>query len=336
MNPAWAAVLALLLCSARGSAAAEDDFDLSEYGHTAIPILGYDDKTGWLFGAAGFIYSDEVPGVNAGLFVVSNLGDFHSGTLNYAERSKGPWSLSLHLLGERAFDHYYGEGDLTTPEESFLMRMEHFEVRPGALFRVRPHLRIGAFVDLRVRREEESSRFPDEVTSAAGLEAQWDTRDKLINTRRGDFAQFRASRMPWGGAFSQLELDLRRFIRLSRRWTWGQRFIGGTSLGGQPSYLFRYSLGGLDLLRGYKSNRFRGGEYFVVQEEARRIVNKWLSLNASVDIGAIRDDAYHQLKLSGQIGLRLGLPPDWGQKMRVDFGFGADQATFQIQFGEIF
>ena len=111
--------------------------------------------------------------------------------------------------------------------------------------------------------------------------------------------------------------------------------MGGTSLG-QPTYLFHYRLGGLDPLRGYKSNRFRGREFFAFQEELRWILKRWLSVNASIDLGGIRDEAYHQLKASAQVGLRLGLPPDWGQKMRVDLGFGADQMTFQVQFGEIF
>lgn len=109
---------------------------------------------------------------------------------------------------------------------------------------------------------------------------------------------------------------------------------------GQPSYLYEYRLGGLDLLRGYKDNRFRGSEFFASKEELRWILRKWLSVNVSVNVsinaGDIRAGTYHQLKATAQAGLRVGLPPDWGQKMRIDFGVGADQSRFQIQFGEVF
>lgn len=313
----------------------ENDSDPSEIGRSAIPIVGYDDKTGWLFGGAGFLYSDHAPGVNAGLFAVSNFRDFYSTTLNYERRSLGPLSFKTHLLAEVAFDNDYGQGDLTSAESPRVIRMSHLEIRPDLIYRVQKGLRLGVFGDFRARHEEGSQIFPDEGTLALGVHGEWDTRDKLINTRRGDFFQLELSREAKDGAFSQVKLDLRRFVRLKRDWTWANRLMAGTSLG-QPSYLFRYSLGGLDLLRGYKSNRFRGREYFVFQEELRWIWTRWLSLNSSVDIGGIRDEAYHQLKASVQVGLRVGLPPDWGQKMRVDVGVGADQMTAQVQFGEVF
>ncbi len=114
-----------------------------------------------------------------------------------------------------------------------------------------------------------------------------------------------------------------------------QHFLGALTQG-EPGYLFRYRLGGLDALRGYKDNRFRGKTFFVLQEELRWYLNKYVSVNVSADFGDIADDSFRQLKLTGQAGLRVGLPPGWGQKARVELGYGYDQSTFQIQFGEIF
>lgn len=329
------AALLLLLLSSRPAPGSQDEFDLSEIGKSAVPIVGYDDKTGWLIGGAGFLYSEKAPGINAGLFAISNMDNFHSATLNIEQRWAGPWSYALHLLGERAFDNYYGEGDLTQPRDPLFMRIDHFELKPTLLLRVRPRLRLGAFADFRSRTESGTQYFPNESSTAWGLLLQWDTRDKLINTRSGDFFQLHFARKPGDDGFAQAGLDLRRFKRLRRDLTLGSRFVAAVSLE-TPSYLFRYRLGGLDLLRGYKDNRFRGEDFFVVQEELRWILRKWLSVNLSFDLGGIRDEAFNQLKVSGQAGLRLGLPPDWGQKMRVDFGIGMDQRTFQIQFGEIF
>lgn len=327
--------LALLLTTPCGVTAVENEVDEAEIGKSMAPIIGYDTKRGWLLGGAGFLYTDKEPGINAGIFAVSNLNDFHSAGLTYDQRGAGPWSYAVNLMGNRDFDNYYGEGDLTSPQDHLYIRQIHFEAKPSVLYRVIPHLRLGTFIDFRSRQEEESEIFPNEISSSVGLHAQWDTRDKLINTRKGNFFQLSLSQNTGKDSFTQFDVDLRHFMRLSRDLIFASRFIGGTSLG-QPSYLFRYRLGGLHLLRGYRDNRFRGDEFFVTQEELRWYLKKWLSVNASIDIGDIRDEAYHQLKITGQMGLRFGLPPGWGQKLRVDFGIGADQSTFQIQFGEIF
>ena len=317
---------------------AQDEIDLAEIGKAAVPIVGYDDKSGWLFGAAGFLYNDKAPAINAGLFMISNFSNFHSATFNYDQRNSGPLSYNLHLLAERAFDNYYGEGDLTSTNDPQFMRLDHFEAKPTLLYRVIPHMWVGPYADFRSRQEEGSQLFPHESSASYGLHLEWDKRDKLINTRQGDFYQLNLSRHPGEGddAFVQLALDLRHFSRLRRDLVLGSRLSTGITPYGRPSYLYRYRLGGLDLLRGYKDNRFRGSEFYVFQEELRWQLKKWLGLNAALDMGDIRDGEYRQLKASGLVGLRIGLPPDFGQKLRIDYSAGYDQTTFQIQFGEIF
>ena len=332
---ALCALFALAAFQARPVAAPEDEFDVSELGKSAVPIVAYDEKRGWQLGAAGFIYTDKEPGINAGFFAISNFNNFHSAGTTYEQRGSGPWSYAANLIAERSFDNYYGEGDLTDPSSHIYVGQTHFEARPMLLYRLRPHVRVGSFVDYRSRHEEETHIIPDESSSSVGLHIEWDSRDKLINPRQGDFFQLNLARNTGEESFSQADLDLRRFTRLRRNLVLGSRFVGASSLG-RPSYLYRYRLGGLHLLRGYKDNRFRGSEYFVFQEELRWILKKWLSINISADLGGIRDEAYHQLKSTAELGLRLGLPPGWGQKMRVDFGFGADQSSYQIQFGEVF
>jgi hypothetical protein len=332
----FALLLALAAATLKAAATTADEYDKAAVGKFAVPIVGYDDKRGWQYGLAGFLYTDSDPGINAGIFAISNFNDFHSLGLTYDQRGSGPWSYALTSVIEKNFDNYYGEGDLTSALSHVYIAETHIEAKPILFYRLIPHLRLGADVDFRMRQENGSDYFPNEESSSPGLRAEWDTRDKLINTRSGDFFQINLSRNTGVTGFTQLDIDLRHFMRLFRRLTSASRFIGGTSFGGDPSYLYRYRLGGLYLLRGYKDNRFRGSEFYLIQEELRLRLCKWLSINASVDTGDIRDEAYHQLKVTGQAGLRIGLPPNWGQKMRVDFGIGSDQNTFQIQFGEIF
>jgi hypothetical protein len=344
-----------LSLGAQGKAASafieESDFD--NLGYSVVPIIGYDDKSGWLYGAAGFAYSEVEPGINAGLFGVTNLSDFHSVTFNYEQR-KGNWLYAFHGLTERAFDNYYGEGDLTVPENPFRISLYHFEAKPAILYRLLPHFRVGLYDDYRSRIEtaversgaavpgDPTSLFPTESSNAMGLRMEWDTRDKIINTRKGNYYQLLLSyspdfwtNLPNHAGFYQAQLDLRRFRTLYRHLVFASRFLGALSMG-DTTYLFRYRLGGLDMLRGYKDNRFRGDDYFLFQEELRWYIRKWLSINVSSDLGDVGDGRFNQLKITGQAGLRIGLPPGWGQKLRVDLGYGWDQQTFEIQFGEIF
>jgi len=339
--------------SASDPTSADDFFDLSNLGYAGVPILGYDDKDGWVYGGAAFVYSDLQPSVNAGLYGVTNFNNFNSTTLNYEQR-QNHWLYAFHGLAERAFDYYYGEGDLTSTNNPFLISMDHYEARPALLYRFFPHFLLGAFDDYRSRLEtgilrvtlpvpgDPTRLFPDENTNTVGLQAEWDTRDKIINTRKGDYYQlfFRDGPSGWTSwpdaeGFMQLELDLRRYRTIYRHLTLASRFLGAISQGA-PSYLFRYRLGGLDTLQGYEDNRFRGADYFHLQEELRWFLVKWLSVNLSGNLGDIGDGSFHQLKTTAQIGLRVGIPPDWTQKIRMDLGYGFDQQTFQIQFGEIF
>jgi hypothetical protein len=323
--------------------------------YSGLPFAGYDDKSGWLYGGAFFVYRDAHPEVNAAFYGVTNGNNFHSVTVNIEQRTRTRFLYTFHGLSERAFDYYYGEGDLSPPDNPRVISIVHFEARPALLYTLRPHLHFGIFDDYRDRIEtgverlntpvpgDPSRLFPDESSDSFGLHADWDTRDSILSSRRGDFVQLDGSfqspswtTLPDATGFGQLQLDARHFDPLLGNLILASRFVGAATFGGEPGYLFRYRLGGLDELRGYKDNRFRGKNFAVIQEELRWFLKKWLSLNLSADLGDIGDDAFRQLKVSGIAGLRVGLPPDFGQKVRVDLGYGFDQQTFQIQFGEIF
>jgi hypothetical protein len=107
--------LAVLLCLQIHPAAAQP------LGYSFAPILGYDDKNGWVYGAAAFAYREGNDGLNLGLYGAGNFkdfggsGNFSSTTLNLEMRQAEGWIENLHVLLERSFDYYYGEGGATSP-----------------------------------------------------------------------------------------------------------------------------------------------------------------------------------------------------------------------------
>jgi hypothetical protein len=56
-----------------------------------------------------------------------------------------------------------------------------------------------------------------------------------------------------------------------------------------------------------------------------------------VDLGDANDTSLGAPRRSVQAGLRLGLPPSYGMKARVDLGFAdSGERSLAVQFGESF
>jgi len=134
----------------------------------------------------------------------------------------------------------------------------------------------------------------------------------------------------------QAQAEWRQFHALGRGLVLAHRLAGGASLG-EPGYMERYSLGGTSQLRGFEDNRFRGKQFYCLQEELRVPVWKAVSVATSVDLGDVSDTKLGAPRRSVQAGLRAGLPPDYGMKARLDFGVGdSGERSVALQFGETF
>jgi hemolysin activation/secretion protein len=134
----------------------------------------------------------------------------------------------------------------------------------------------------------------------------------------------------------QVESDTRAFIQFQNHWVLALR-LNAAYTWGDPSYSFHYSLGGVDQLRGYHTNRFLGKDFYDTQTELRIPVIQYLTLNLSVDAGDITDDQFGPGPLwSFQVGLRSNLLAFSGAVLRLETGFGQDQTNFIISASEPF
>ena len=321
-------------------------------GTSYAPILGYDDKNGLLYGAAAFYYQDGRSGLDCGAYGVTNGRNVQSVTLQGADR--GPdWACSTDLRLARTFDNYYGEGD-ATPSLALLRIDENLaDLDSAALRRVNGRLAVGPSLGYRVRRQTGLSAadggptparvYQDEASPALGLRAQYDSRDNVQSSGRGCLVGLDLRALPAalavggdGGDAWQAEAQWRSFQPLPAGCVLAARLAGGASLG-EPGYAERYSLGGTGQLRGFQDNRFRGRQFYCLQEELRAPVYGHLSAAAGVDLGDAGDQALGAPRRSVQAGLRLGLPPSYGMKARVDLGYAdSGERSLAVQFGESF
>jgi outer membrane protein assembly factor BamA len=315
---------------------------------SVAPFLGRDDKNGMVYGFGAFFFRDAPPQYDVNVYGVSNFNDFNSMTVAHENQLGNRYVFQTQTTVERAFDNWYGEGDATSPENPVKIQMDHVDFMGTARYRLSDRFSVGPLVAYRYFQQLDNPEcpapfgFPEEHSWAVGLMAVEDTRDSLLLPAHGIYASFQARTLP--GAWSSLaqdrglgqaEVDLRKYHSLFRGWVFCSRVAGGDSWG-DPGYIWRYRLGGVAQLRGYGDNRFRGSSYWVEQEELRFPVYRIVTGAISADFGDVGDPEPLHPHVSGQAGLRLALPPDWGQRARFEFGWGSDQQTFNIQFGEAF
>jgi outer membrane protein insertion porin family len=109
--------------------------------------------------------------------------------------------------------------------------------------------------------------------------------------------------------------------------------VGSSTASDLPAFA-RYSLGGMNTLRGYHSRTFEGRDVLLGNVELRVPVQKNFSLVGFYDIGNAANnmdwDEYHD---NYGFGVRVKTP--MGQ-IRLDFAMGGDENRTYFGFGEMF
>lgn len=301
-------------------------------GHSFLPVVGYDPVYKFVFGAGYFYRSETFSGsanVNSNF---SHVYQIHARAWHGLTKV-----ISYQLKGDltKGFDPYFGEGGNTDANAFTRLWGVKQESRAQLNFHLGSHAAVGLYAELRTRTEEPgrfdsptARAFPDENTLGFGICGTVDTRDVSEDPRRGVLLYAETTRLAPSTLRSEASLAA-YFPFLAFR------VAAGTS-DGELSYAFRYRLGGSNRLVGYYDNRFRGRHYYVEQTEVRLPIFKVLSATVFVNVGDATDDKFTQPKFTYGGGIRIGLPPDWISKLRIDFGVGRDQAGFFANFGHTF
>lgn len=323
-----------------------------DHGHSIAPLVGYEPTYKFVVGGAYF-YEDSQ--FHLGIDTNTNFGQVYQthATIHYDINPR--YYAHLHTSFTKGFDPYYGEGGHTEPQNFVKLWGYHGHTKAQFAIRPDPVYSVGLFWDARYRAENDGPGSPpqrvfgDETTVGFGFFHEVDTRDNqqsprdgfvlrndftfvpegFSNDKRRTFGQIDGSLIVYKEILNQIVRDVIAAFQVE----------GGISFG-EPSYMFMYQLGGTHRLRGYHENRFRGKAYYLQQTELRFPLWKLFSGAAYVGFGDTSEfgtsDKAAVAKMSYGIGLRIGLPPDYISKIRIDYGVGQDQRGIFADFGHTF
>ena len=188
-----------------------------------------------------------------------------------------------------------------------------------------------------------SIRNDDGVYSGLGVSYVQDTRDNVLNARKGRFlelsATFHSTVLGSDANFTRYRIDYRRFWLINEKSVFASQFLGEFNNGDVP---FRELalMGGDQIMRGYYQGRYRDKNQIAMQSEYRRKLTPWLGFvlfAASGEVGSSLDDIdISNFKWTAGGGLRLTVNKKERINIRIDYGIGNGTTGLYFGFAEAF
>jgi hypothetical protein len=312
------------------------------------PYVNYDSTYSWTFGAAIIKESEDKK-------VDTFHLDFEGSTKGYQEIDfKYHKMLSPKIDSIFEFDYdtffspFYGEGISSKVSDKKLIDQRQITIKGSFFKEITQALSVGPVIEFDSRRERPLAQldkrrfYPDDESGLIGSEMNYDTRDSKLDPYMGTNINFALTLAPNfldsvkdQSSFSQVKLDCRKYTPFYNT-VFASRFAIGETLG-RPNYLHIFKIGGPDFMRGYEVNRFVGNQFAVVQLEERiKLIKDFLAGTISYEEGTVTSKLYDKRRSNWGVGLRVAMPPDWRDKLSVNFGFGDDQNNIEMEFNENF
>jgi len=263
----------------------------------------------------------------------------------------GEWSSTL--LWEKSSDPFYKKDSTDRIE----IPVQKKELHVQYLHKLRENWQAGLFVEFQERREEGGRPCtllakteekiltsqcygfsPHELGGTFGVKIRRDTRDNIFNPAKGYLFQTDVKggyeRYNLNDLFLQFNSQISFIFSILDQEKWVLNLAtGGTFFDSKENslpYSFQFKLGGMDYLRGYFQGRFHSDQYYLAQGEFRWPLLAWMEFVLFVDLGQVR--WFKKPLFSSGTGVRIGLPPSYDKKVRVEIGWGEDQYNFVVTF----
>ncbi|MDL2280602.1 BamA/TamA family outer membrane protein [Selenomonadales bacterium OttesenSCG-928-I06] len=160
-----------------------------------------------------------------------------------------------------------------------------------------------------------------------------DTRDNYINPSNGTRLMVSAEFAGLGGDFSynKYTIENRKYFRVRDKHVLAFRATVGYATGDLPDFA-RFAVGGMDTVRGYEDNQFRGDHMFAATLEYRIPVQQKIELVIFGDIGNAWRGSYDFGDLYGAVGIGIRFNSPLGP-IRLDYAQGEQGGKTHFSFG---
>lgn len=179
------------------------------------------------------------------------------------------------------------------------------------------------------------------TVSSVSFSVVKDTRDVIFDATRGSrqsiSLELAGSYLGGDSTFQKLDLDLRKYIPLSKKYVLAGRLLVGVTSGTLPPFE-QYFVGGSETVRGYDIDHEYGDNRIVANLELRYRFQKNLQFVVFADSGDAWGGKYANSQSfdpisSIGVGMRVNTPLG---PIRLDFGIGEDGSKAHFSIGQQF
>jgi len=174
-----------------------------------------------------------------------------------------------------------------------------------------------------------------------GINTAWDSRDNNLYPLNGSF--FQLSAISYSKAigsefnFTSYMIDLRNYRMIFDNHVFAVQSVIRFK-NGKPPFQILAELG--SYLRGYYQSRFIDKNLAVLQAEYRMPVYGRFGIVGFAGAGStarqLIDFSINEIKYSTGFGIRFAIIPEQKVNLRIDFGFGRGDSSFDIALNEMF
>jgi outer membrane protein assembly factor BamA len=299
-----------------------------------IPHPAYQQETSWSAGVAyGYYFkSNDLSRISSisGSADYTLLNQFMFNITPKIYLSDKKWYLYSNLNFKKYPDFYYGIGNKPTDiKQTFTSHVLSFNFQPQ--YALKKNVYVGGIIGGRYERVSTDSTFnniKDRIFSDYGDEGwspysktyigllfNYDSRDNQFYPYKGLFAKtsLSTSRKNWGSTFTitDFTIDIRQFVPIYKNhiFAWQTLFLGAFSKSEIPFQL-RPTIGGIDIMRGFRQGMYRDNIMMALQTEYRIPIYKRLKgtlFISTADVLNNKTDKIDKLKIAYGAGLRYRL-----------------------------
>jgi len=342
----------------------DDTVLVHKSGFFISPIIYYTPDTRWGGGGAG-VYSFHLRDQNDTLDITrtSYIRFLVNYTMNKQTDIWTDWSVFTRkekflFKGELRFrnfpDRFYGIGNNTsiTDLEKYTYNLFSFKSKVSRKIFNKIYLGLDYHLEIEYGFKHEQggqletgliTGYEGGVGSALGLVSIIDTRDNVLNSYSGQYAEFSSYFYTkiFGSTFRFVNLNgmYNKYWQVRPRhilaWQTKARFTFG-----DVPFLDMSYVGNDDILRGYPKNRFKDRHFIGTQLEYRLPIFWRIGMTAFTGIGdvfaQVQDLTFKSIKYTAGLGLRFAVNPAERVNLRVDYGYGSQGGYFYFSVTEAF